>query len=321
MRFKLVPDQTNFDFMRLKWACLVLSVLMFVGTFVSLFAQGLNYGIDFAGGTLVQLKTEKVVDIADIRNSLKSQGWVGLVIQEYGAPDEILIRIPGDLEKGQSAVMAEKVRSALDGLTKGTTVRRVEYVGPQIGAELKKRGLTAILLSCLAIVIYVSLRFEFRFGVAAVVALVHDVLLTVGVFSFLQKEITMPVLAAVLTIIGYSLNDTIVVFDRVRENMRRYKRKELSDVLNLSVNEMLNRTIMMTLTTLVVLVALFVWGGEVIHDFAFALLFGVLVGTYSSTYIAAPVVLWMQRFNFGAEGKGTDGADDTAASDKSALSA
>jgi len=318
MRFKLVPDQTKINFMRWRFVCVAVSMALFIATFGLLFSKGLNYGIDFAGGTLVQVKTEKVVDIADIRESLKGQGWEGLVIQEYGSPDEILIRIPGDLEKGQSAVMGDKIRQALDTLTEGTTVRRVEYVGPQIGEELKKRGLTAILLSCLAIIIYVSIRFEFRFGVAAVLALLHDVLLTVGIFSLLQKEITMPVLAAVLTIIGYSLNDTIVVFDRVRENMRRYKRKKLLDILNLSVNEMLNRTIMMTVTTLVVLVALFVWGGEVIHDFAFALLFGVVVGTYSSTYIAAPVVLWMQRFNFGAEEPEKTAQDQP---DKGAMSA
>jgi preprotein translocase subunit SecF len=318
MRFKLIPDKTHIDFMRWRTVCVVLSALMFAATFGALFTKGLNYGIDFAGGTLVQLQTQKVVNIADIRSALRAQGWEGLTIQEYGAPDEILVRIPTNADKGSSASMAEQVRGALESVTGGTTVRRVEYVGPQIGAELKRKGLIAILLSCVAIIIYVAIRFEFRFGVAAVVALVHDVMLTVGIFSFLQKEITMTVLAAVLTIIGYSLNDTIVIFDRVRENMRRYKRKELTEILNLSVNETLNRTIMMTLTTLAVLIALFVWGGEVIHDFAFALLFGVIVGTYSSTYIAAPVVLWMQRFNFGVEDDSEKGDDSTKNSAHSA---
>jgi preprotein translocase subunit SecF len=233
---------------------------------------------------------------------MQRAGWEGLVIQEYGSPNEILIRMPGDLlDPSQAGSIASDMSEALVPVAGEIEVRRVEYVGPQIGDELKRKGLMAIILSAIAILIYVSVRFEFRFAVGAVVALIHDIVLTVGLFSFTQKEISMPVLAALLTIIGYSLNDTIVVFDRVRENMRKFKKKQLTDVLNLSVNEMLNRTLMMTLTTLVVLIALFVYGGEVIHDFAFALIVGVVVGTYSSTYIAAPVVLWMNNKNKTAE--------------------
>lgn len=295
MALRLVPETTHIKFLRWRYVCAALSLFFIVCTGFLLATKGLNYGIDFAGGTLVQVKTEKTAEISDVRAAMQRAGWDGLVIQQYGV-DEILIRMPGSLEESSAAnSMAEKMSAALETVAGKAEVRRVEYVGPQIGGELKKKGLMAILLSALAILIYVSVRFEFRFAVGAVVALIHDVVLTVGLFSFTQKEISMPVLAALLTIIGYSLNDTIVVFDRVRENMRKFKKKKLVDLLDLSVNEMLNRTLMMTLTTLVVLIALFIYGGEVIHDFAFALIVGVVVGTYSSTYIASPVVLWLNN--------------------------
>lgn len=296
MALRLVPNNTKINFLRWRFVCAAISLLFVAATAGLLLTRGLNYGIDFAGGTLVQVQTEKATPVADIRSAMQRAGWQGLVIQEYGTPDEILIRMPGDLlDPLKASSIADEMSAALAAIAGKVEVRRVEYVGPQIGDELKRKGLLAILFSAAAILLYVSLRFEFRFAVGAVVALIHDVMLTVGLFSFTQKEISMPVLAALLTIIGYSLNDTIVVFDRVRENMRKFKKKKLVSILNLSVNEMLNRTLMMTLTTLVVLIALFLYGGEVIHDFAFALIVGVVVGTYSSTYIAAPVVLWMNN--------------------------
>ena len=298
MLLKLVPTSTNINFLGLRFFCIGLSGLIFALTLGLLFSKGLNYGIDFAGGTLVQLQTEKAVPTADIRAQMERAGYDGLIIQEYGAPTEILIRVPNQAmpEGGGEATTkaANEMAGALASIAGKTDVRRVEFVGPQIGEELKQKGLLAILFSTIAILIYVSVRFEFRFAVGALVALLHDVMITVGVFSLIQKEISLPVLAAFLTILGYSLNDTIVVFDRVRENMRRYKKKSFLDVLNISVNEMLNRTLMMTLTTAAVLLSLLFFGGEVIHNFAFALLVGVVVGTYSSIYIAAPIVLWME---------------------------
>ncbi len=307
MALRLVPEKTSINFLGLRFICMGLSLFFILVTTGLLFTKGLNYGIDFAGGTLVQVKTEKVVPVGDLRTAMQRGGWEGLVIQEYGSPDEILIRMPGDLvDPSKAGNIATKMANALGEVGGEIDVRRVEYVGPQIGDELKRKGLIAILLSAIAILIYVSMRFEFRFAVGAVAALVHDVMLTVGVFSLLQKEISMPVLAALLTIIGYSLNDTIVVFDRVRENMRRFKKKPLVDILNLSVNEMLNRTLMMTVTTVVVLISLFVYGGEVIHDFAFALLVGVVVGTYSSIYIASPVMLWINSSTEGEIKKDSD---------------
>ena len=297
MLIKLVPENTKIDFLKLRFICIAASIIILMATLGLLLTKGLNYGIDFSGGTLVQIQTEKAVPIGDIRAQLFDAGYDGLIIQEYGSPTEILVRVPSEImpEGGGEATTktALALANALENVAGNTQVRRVEFVGPQIGQELKRKGFLAVLFSALAILAYVSIRFEFRFALGALVALLHDVVITIGVFSFLQKEISMPVLAAFLTILGYSLNDTIVVFDRVRENMGRFKKKRFIEVLNLSVNEMLNRTLMMTVTTAIVLLALFFYGGEVIHDFAFALLVGVIVGTYSSIYIASPIVLWM----------------------------
>lgn len=298
MSFKLVPEKTKVDFLKLRFVCIGLSLIILAATLGLLGTKGLNFGIDFAGGTLVQLQTEKAVPVGEIRSEMVRAGYEGLIIQEYGAPTEILIRVPNEvMPEGGGEVTtkaAQEMALAIESKAGEVQIRRVEFVGPQIGEELKRKGLLAIIFSALAILAYISVRFEFRFAVGALAALVHDVMITIGVFSFMQKEISMPVLAAFLTILGYSLNDTIVVFDRVRENMRRYKKKSFVEVLNISINEMLNRTLMMTLTTTVVLLSLFVYGGEVIHDFAFALLIGVIVGTYSSIYIASPIVLWMK---------------------------
>jgi preprotein translocase subunit SecF len=295
--FKLFPDNTSFDFVGKRVVCAIISLALALATVGLLATWGLNYGIDFAGGTLVQIKTERVASISDIRSSLKEGGMEGLVLQQYGAPDEILLRVPGAQDTPEGSMnAAHELERKLEPLVGKVDLRRVEYVGPQVGQELRLKALYAILFSIVAILIYVAMRFEFRFAVGAVIATVHDVVLTVGMLALLQVEISMPVLAAILTIIGYSLNDTIVVFDRVRENMRRFKKMPYTEILNKSVNEMLNRTVMMSLTVVVVLVALLIWGGEVIHDFSFVMLFGVVVGTYSSIYIAAQTVLWLERF-------------------------
>lgn len=292
----LIPQSIKINFMGARFVCLGLSFILLIGSLVLLGIKGLNYGIDFAGGTLVQAKLERAAPIADMRAELDRKGWAGVVLQEYGAADEILVRVPNvEGETGQDQTMASRLAADLNPVAGQVEIRRVEFVGPQVGDELKRKGLLAILFASLAIGLYIAVRFEWRFAMGALFALVHDVLLTLGMFSLLQKEITLPVLAAFLTVIGYSLNDTVVVFDRIRENMRRLRKSPLVDVMNVSINEVLNRTLVMSVTTLVVLLALFYYGGEVIHDFAFALIIGVVVGTYSSTYSAAPVVLWLEK--------------------------
>lgn len=294
----LIMENTSIDFLSKRRICAVLSAVLLTGTLVLLAVKGLNWGIDFAGGTLVQIKTEKQVDISIMRSSIQDAGIEGASLQEFdGADGEVLVRVPEkDSENANATVTADRVAEALKPSAGNVDVRRVEFVGPQIGDELRATGLIAILLSMAAILVYVSIRFEMRYALGAVVALVHDIFLTVGAFAFLQKEVTMTVLAALLTIVGYSLNDTIVVFDRVRENIAKHGKMTLKEILNLSVNEMLNRTLMTSLTTLVVLIALFLFGGGVIHDFAFTLMFGVIVGTYSSVFVAAPVVLAMEGY-------------------------
>ncbi len=291
MPLRLVPQKTKIPFLEYRKIAIILSSVLLITTVVLLSVRGLNYGIDFTGGKLIQIQTQKAADTATIRATLKAANFENATIQSYGDPTEFLIRVPADAELNEETVI-----NVLQPVTGFVTVRRVEFVGPQVGEELREKGLLAILFALGATLIYITLRFEFRYGLGAIVALVHDVFLTVGMFSLIQKEISLTVLAAVLTVIGYSLNDTIVVFDRIRENRSRFSKLPLIDVLNQSVNQTLNRTLMTSLTTIVVLVALFVLGGAVIHDFAFTLLFGVIVGTYSSVFVASPVLLMLEDY-------------------------
>ncbi|MDD9912850.1 MAG: protein translocase subunit SecF [Alphaproteobacteria bacterium] len=295
MSIQIILKGTLIDFLKYRAVALVLSGVFLLATVGLLFAKGLNFGIDFTGGALVQIQTEQAYPVGQLRDVLKDKGLVGLTIQEYGSPQEFIVRFP--LSEGSAAeAAAHEIQKALGDELGAITIRRVEFVGPQIGAELREKGLMAILVSLIVILLYISMRFEMRYGVGAVAALCHDVLLTVGIFSLMQKEVTLPVLAALLTIIGYSLNDTIVVFDRIRENRGKDRKGKFIGILNLSLSQTLSRTIMTSITTLLVLLALFLWGGEVIHDFAFTLLFGVVVGTYSSIFIASPVLLLMEGY-------------------------
>jgi len=273
----------------------------------ALATKGLNFGIDFTGGTLVEVKFDQAPSIADVRSAISPKGYGNAVIQEFGAPNEILIRV-----QNKEGVKSSTISTALlDALSEKFTadaveMRRVEFVGPQVGDELTRAGIMAVLIAMLAILVYVTFRFEFRFALGADVALLHDITIVMGLFALTGKEFTLPVIAALLTVIGYSLNDTIVVFDRIRENLAASrKRKHAEDeviVVNNSINQTLARTLMTSLTTLLVVMALYYLGGEVIHDFAFALMAGILVGTYSSIYVASPVMLSLAgRFKSNAD--------------------
>ncbi len=286
----------DIDFVGKRRYAFALSALLIIAGIVSLILHGgPNYGIDFAGGTLLQVKFQKGVKIEELREVVRRLGLGEVLIQTFGSKDEFLIRLErssGEL-KGLSSMIKEGLRKAFG---EGSfEIRRVEMVGPKVGKDLRQKGIKAIIFALIGILIYVSWRFEFRFAVGAVVALAHDVMITLGVFSLLDKEISLPVLAAFLTIVGYSLNDTIVVYDRIRENMRKRGNEPFSRVINRSINETLSRTILTSLTTLIVVVVLFVLGGGVIHNFALALLVGIIVGTYSSIYVASPVVLHWQK--------------------------
>ncbi len=294
MRLKLVPDGTSFEFLRIRRACIRASVVLVALSAALYFVLGLNYGIDFRGGTLLEARFEGAADIGTIRGLLRDLDLGDVAVQEFGEPTDVLIRVETQPGGGDAQVAAiERVRQALLERTPGVEIRRVEVVGPKVSSELVIRGLAAVGLAVAVVLFYIWIRFEWQFSIGAVAALVHDVILTIGVFSALQLEFNLSIVAAILTIVGYSLNDTVVVFDRVREVLRRSRRKPLEDVLNLAINETLSRTVMTSATTLLALLALYVLAGEVIRGFTFAMIWGVVVGTYSSVFIASPVLLWL----------------------------
>jgi len=293
---ELIKAGTNFDFVgKMKIAFGISLALIAVSIASILWHGGLNYGIDFAGGTLVQIKFQQEPAPEKIRAAFKPIGLEGSIIQQYGE-NEVVVRIAESASdmKETSGKVQEALTAALGAGT--FDIRRVEYVGPKVGRDLTRKALLAIFFSWVGMLVYIAFRFEFRYGVGGIIALVHDTLITIGALSLLNKEFDLTIVAALLTIIGYSINDTIVVFDRIRENVRKNIKQDLGTVINASINETLSRTILTSLTVFIVLLALFFLGGAVIHDFAFALIVGVVVGTYSSVFIASPIVLAWERF-------------------------
>ncbi|WP_321326885.1 protein translocase subunit SecF [Thiomicrorhabdus sp.] len=284
---------TNINFMGQRGIAVAFSIFMIIGSFAGLWMKGLNFGIDFTGGTIIELSYPSPVDLKELRSDLTKANYGEAVAQHFGSAEDVLIRI-APREGLNSAQLSNQVLDALKASGEDDiTLRRVEFVGPQVGDELTQDGALAVLYALFGILIYVALRFEWRFSVGSVLALVHDVIITVGVFAWTQMQFDLTVLAAILAVIGYSLNDTIVVFDRVRENFRTMRDTDPVDVTNAAVNQMLARTIMTSMTTLVVLLALFFLGGEIIHGFAAALIVGIFVGTFSSTYVASAIALWL----------------------------
>ncbi|MBF0399154.1 MAG: protein translocase subunit SecF [Magnetococcales bacterium] len=294
----MIKSKTRFDFVRFRVVAFFLSGSLVLLSIISLLVQGLNLGIDFSGGTLVQLRFAKPPHVDQIRLALSHLELGDIVIQEFGAPEEILIRVEKQATNTdeQNALAARVVEAILPLSPEGgAELRRVEFVGPQVGSELTINGLLAVFYSMIAILIYVAWRFEWRFAYGAILALLHDTIITVGLFSVTQKEFTLVVVAAVLTVIGYSINDTIVVFDRIREERVRMKKQSMAETINQAINDTLSRTVITSLTVVLVLVALLLFGGLVIHDFALALFCGVVVGTYSSIFVASPIVLLLER--------------------------
>ena len=287
-------NKTNIDFISKQKIAGFLSITLIVAGIASLIIKGGPLlSIDFTGGTVAQVKFEKPVELGQLRETLSDYGFEGAEIVEFGSPDEVLIKTQFS---GSSSEISEQLTLALG---KTFTLRRVESVGPKIGKELQNDALKAIGLALLLILIYITFRFDRYYALGSVMALIHDVLITLGVFSLLDYEINLSIIAAFLTIVGYSLNDTIVVFDRIRENIPKYMKKTLNDVVNISLNETLNRTVITSLTTMMVVVILFLWGGKVINLFAFALIIGVFVGTYSSLFVASPVMVYFEKRSAG----------------------
>ena len=294
MRLKLVKDTTAFDFLGLRKLAAFVSAAAVIASVAIFLAMGLNFGIDFRGGVTIEARTDGPADLAQIRAVTGGLGLGDVSVQEFGQPEDVLIQVeeqPGDGDEQQKAVVV--VKEALSTAIEGIEFRRTEVVGPKVSGELIQAGVMAILLAVGAVLIYIWLRFEWQFSLGAVAALVHDVIITIGVFSLVQLEFNLSIIAALLTIVGYSLNDTVVVFDRVRENLRRYKQKPLIELLNLSINETLSRTVMTSVTTLIALLSLYFLGGEVIRGFTFGMILGVVIGTYSSVFVASVVLLWL----------------------------
>jgi preprotein translocase subunit SecF len=288
---QLFKKPTSFDFMSKQKVAVGFSAILLIIAIGSMAVRGLNFGLDFTGGTLIEMGYSHAVDLSKVRSNLESSGFPEAVVQHFGTASDIMVRI-APRENQSNADISSTVMTTLRGADEGTVeMRRVEFVGPQVGDELAEDGGLAMIYALICILVYVGFRFEYRFAIGAVMALIHDVLLTVGAFALFQLEFDLTVLAAVLAVIGYSLNDTIVVFDRIRENFRKMRKGTSTDVVNASLNQTLSRTLMTSITTLLVLTALFIFGGELIHGFATALIIGVVIGTYSSIYVASSSAL------------------------------
>lgn len=289
---RMLNSKTNIDFMGKRKLAFVFSAVLIVLSIASLATRGLNFGLDFTGGMLIEVGYSTPPQISDVRDKLEAAGLNDAVVQTFGAATDIVVRIPPRDQEESTAELSGEVLTALkQGLEGEVEMRRVEFVGPQVGDELTEQGILAVVYALIGIFLYVMMRFQWRFSVGAVAALVHDIVISMGVISLAAVEFDLTVVAALLAVIGYSLNDTIVLFDRIRENFPRMLKSDSTTVVNTSVNETLSRTLMTSLTTLLVLIALFVFGGEIIHAFAFTLIVGVVVGTYSSIYVASTSLL------------------------------
>tara|TARA_B100001248_G_scaffold249179_1_gene222148 strand:- start:3220 stop:4179 length:960 start_codon:yes stop_codon:yes gene_type:complete len=299
MRLKLVPKNTSWDFFSRSKLWIGISIVLVVLSLLSFFIQSLNFGIDFRGGTSIRTESSEPIVVADYRRALSSLDLGDITISEVFDPnfadDQNVAMIRIQAQPGQEAATSTLVENSLQKLqevSEDIKFVSVESVGPKVSGELIKTAIIAVILAISAVLFYIWIRFEWQFAIGAISALIHDVILTIGIFSALQIKFDLAIIAAILTIVGYSLNDTVVVFDRVRENLRKFKKRSLVEVMNLSINETMSRTVMTSVTTLLALISLFILGGDVIRGFVFAMIWGVVVGTYSSIFIASAILLW-----------------------------
>ncbi|MBK1702515.1 protein translocase subunit SecF [Thiococcus pfennigii] len=285
----------DIDFMGWRRPAVIASVVISVLLVGSMIVRGFDFGLDFTGGTVIEVGYEEPTELATVREALEGGGFSGAIVQYFGSRRDVVIRLPLQAAgQDPSAELSDRVFRALSAASDGEVeLRRAEFVGPQVGEELREDGGLAMLFALIGILIYVAVRFEWRFAVGAVIATIHDVVVTIGVFSVFQIEFNLAVLAAVLAVIGYSVNDTVVIFDRIRENFRRIRKGTVIEIVNRSINETLSRTIITGGTTLLVVLALYIFGGEVLSGFSLALIIGILIGTYSSIYVATATVVWL----------------------------
>lgn len=291
---RLIPDATSIRFMERRWVGFTLSIALIIVSFASIWVNGLNFGIDFTGGILIEARFEKEPDLAVLRSSLTDNLKRDVSLQQFGSPLDVMIRVgveeheeanQGEMVKGIKALIAKEFPEKID-------YRKIDFVGPQVGAELIRGGWIAITMAFVAIILYLWVRFEWQYGLGAILSLIHDAIVTVGFLSFTGLEFNLTSIAAVLTVIGYSVNDSVVIFDRIRENLRKFKSKNFDGLLNQSINETLSRTLLTVLTTLLATGALIVFGGEVIRSFSIAVTFGIIIGTYSSIYVSVPILIY-----------------------------
>ncbi|MEX2498369.1 MAG: protein translocase subunit SecF [Wenzhouxiangellaceae bacterium] len=287
----IIRNDTHIDFMGRRKIALIFSAILILASIGSLATRGLNFGLDFTGGTLIEISYPQAPELTEVRGALDAAGYDNFTVQTFGTASDIVVRLPPEVAAEEGADVSTAALEALSSVDAGVEVRRVEFVGPQIGEELANQGGLALLYALAGILLYVSFRFQWRFAVGAVAALVHDVVIVAGMISLFRVSFDLTVVAALLAVIGYSLNDTIVVYDRLRENFRVKRKGTAKELTNLSINQMLSRTVMTSLTTLLVLIALFYFGGEIIHAFAYTLIVGVIIGTYSSIFVASTAAL------------------------------
>ena len=296
---RFIPDDTKIAFMRLSRFGFFISGLLCLGSILLFFFMGLNVGVDFKGGTVVTIRTAQPANIDELRTKIDTLGLGSAELQEYGSPNDILIRI--EAQPGGDAAQQAAVAKLKDALGTSIDYRSVEVVGPKVSGELAQQGILAVVLSIFCVLFYIWFQFEWQFALGAVLSLLHDVVLSIGLFCLIGLEFNLSIIAAILTIVGYSLNDTVVVFDRIREFLRKYKSMSLADLIDFSINSVLPRTILTSTTTLIALLALYFFGGEVISGFTFAMIWGVVVGTYSSIFIASPVLILLGTNREGAK--------------------
>ena len=283
---KLIKQNTNIQFLKYKKITLFISLIFCIISFFSLFINGLNFGIDFKGGSLIEVRSDESINISNVRSRLSLLNLGDVQIQNFGSEKNILVRVEASLSENNSSVLS----SITNELQAFGEIQRTEVVGPKISSELIQKGILAIISAVGLMLFYIWIRFEWQFSLGAVLALIHDVIITIGIFSFFQIEFNLSIIAALLTIIGYSMNDTVVVYDRIRENLRKYKKQDLYELINSSINQTLSRTVLTSFTTLLALFSLYILGGQVIRGFTFAMIIGVFIGTYSSTFIASQLL-------------------------------
>jgi preprotein translocase subunit SecF len=290
---RFIPDDTKIPFMKFSRFGYFVSGILCALSLLLFATVGLNMGVDFTGGTVITIRTEQPANLDQLRSTISGLGFSGAELQEFGSPNDVLIRI-GTVEGGEEAQQAA-VQKIKDALGPGIEYRSVDVVGPKVSGELAEQGILAVVISLILVLIYIWFRFEWQFALGAIASLLHDVILTIGLFSLLGIEFNLSIIAAILTIIGYSLNDTVVIYDRIREFLRKYKSMPFADLMDFSINSVLPRTLMTSVSVMLALLALYIWGGEVISGFTFTMIWGVLIGTYSSFFIATPVLLLLGK--------------------------